>query len=319
MAKEEQSQDTGGSSAGELPVRCEVCGGSEFVLLFKGNIGRNIEQRFSQYAYYDDIYRCSDCGLLAQRQSHDHDAIVSLLKSEKYLDEAIGQLNLKEKQHQFRQLIDIIRRHGTLNGARVLDVGANTGVFLNMLREYTPHLRGIEPSVDAVAAARKFFDLDIQNGVIAELASEDESFDVITIFDVIEHLTHPARDLAQLLPKLRRGGRIYITTHDSGTLYARLWGSHYPMLMYQHFFHFSPKTLARLLERVGYRVVARRHFAKSWSLAYFAELFEKKWPGTLFSKMGRLALAPVLTLPKTRSWRLVWPIREFFMMVAERP
>jgi 2-polyprenyl-3-methyl-5-hydroxy-6-metoxy-1,4-benzoquinol methylase len=305
-------------SSPELPIRCEVCGGSGFALLFKGNIGRNIEQRFSQYAYYDDIYRCGDCGLLVQRQSHDYDAIVRLLKSEKYLDEAIGALNLTEKHHQFRQLIDIIRRHGTLDDARVLDVGANTGVFLNMLREYTPHLRGIEPSSDAVAAARERFGLDVQNGVIAELAAEDESFDVITMFDVIEHLTHPARDLAHLLPKLRPGGRIYITTHDAGTLYARLWGSHYPMLMYQHFFHFSPKTLGRLLERVGYRVVAHQHFAKSWSLAYFAELFEKKWPGTLFSKLGRLSLAPVLALPGARSWRVVWPVREFFMVVAER-
>jgi 2-polyprenyl-3-methyl-5-hydroxy-6-metoxy-1,4-benzoquinol methylase len=302
----------------EFPASCEVCGGSNFAFLYKGNIDRNIEQRFSQYAYYDDIYRCRDCGVLVQRQRHNDDTIVGLLKSEKYLDERIGELNLEEKHHQFRQLLGIIRNYSELKDARVLDVGANTGVFLDMVREFTPHVRGIEPSTEAAAAARERFGLDVQNGVIAELSADDASFDVITMFDVIEHLTHPSRDLAILHSKLRPGGRIYISTHDSGTLYARLWGSHYPMLMYQHFFHFSPKTLSRLMERQGFRVVACRHFAKSWSLVYFSELFEKKWPGTLFSKLARLALTPILALPGAKSRRLVWPIREFFILVAER-
>src|SRR5882757_2584638 len=232
-----------------LPTECPACGANDIHFLFPGNIGRNIDERFSQYAYYDDIFRCGQCGLLSQRQSKDTASIISLLMAEKYLDETIGTLNLVEKNQQFSILLDLIRRHTSLADKQVLDVGANTGVFLSMLKDDTPHLSGVEPSSEAATSARQTFGLDVENAVIAKASLKPESFDVITMFDVVEHLTDPLSDLMILHRALKLGGRIFITTHDSGTLYVKLLGKRYPMLMYQHFYHFSPKSLALMLQR----------------------------------------------------------------------
>ena len=87
----------------EIPglSKCNLCGNNDFKLLFHGNIGDDVGSRFSQYAYYDDIYRCNNCRLVAQRQLYDGEAIKQFLQEEKYLDEAIGNLNLVEKHFQF--------------------------------------------------------------------------------------------------------------------------------------------------------------------------------------------------------------------------
>jgi 2-polyprenyl-3-methyl-5-hydroxy-6-metoxy-1,4-benzoquinol methylase len=297
---------------------CDVCGGSRFSLAFRGNLDNNREERFSQYAYFDDIYRCDNCGLLVQQQMLDPTQIERLLKDEKYLDETIGELNLSEKHLQFHQLEELMGRHVPLDQIRLLDVGANTGVFLNMMRRRTETLRGIEPSAEAAQAAREHFGLDVQTAVIAEADVPESTVDVITMFDVIEHLTAPSRDLSILAQKLAPGGHICITTHDAGIAYARLLGRNYPMFMYQHFFHFTPKTLGRLLEKCGFRVVAVDHFAKSWSLSYFDQIFQKKWPDSLLARGVHAALAPMLAVPFLASRRITWPVREFFLCVAQK-
>jgi SAM-dependent methyltransferase len=300
------------------PTECPACGARSFRLVFPGNIGRNVDDRFSQYAFYDDMFRCGGCGLLAQRQSKDTESIIRLLAAEKYLDETIGVLNLAEKNHQFSILIAMMRRHVSLAHKRVLDVGANTGVFLDLLKADTDYRCGIEPSKEAASAARERFGLNVQNAVIATARLPDQAFDVITMFDVVEHLTEPVSDFTNLRRTLKPGGRIFITTHDIDTLYARLLGKRYPMLMYQHFYHFSPETLAMLLRRAGLRVVATDRFFKSWSIAYLHELFGKKWPHSIVSKAIQLVSRPLLWSDHTRLMRVIWPIREFFMCVAER-
>ncbi len=300
-----------------IPAQCPCYGKTVFDFAFAGNIGRKVEARFSQYAFYDDLYRCRSCGLLAQKQI-DRATIVELLKAERYLDETIGKLNLAEKHCQFDILIDLIGRHASLAEARLLDVGANTGVFLKSVGAYTSRARGLEPSREAAQSGRETLGVDIENAVIGEANLPPASFDIITMFDVVEHLCAPESDLAVLRDALAPGGRLFITTHDIDTTYARLLGRHYPMLMYQHFFHFSPKTLGMLLERIGMRVVATHYFPKSWSVAYLAELPEKKWPGSLTSKLLSAMLAPLTASERLKRLRITWPLREFFLCVAER-
>lgn len=298
---------------------CALCGQNAYELLFHGNIGDDIGSRFSQYAYYDDIYRCRVCGLVVQHCRHNQATIAGLLKAEKYLDEAIGELNLREKHVQFETLLGIVENYRPVAGKRVLDVGANTGLFLSMVRGRAASVRGIEPSQEAAENARREFGLDVQDCLVAEADLPDEAFDVITMFDVIEHLTDPAADLAFLARKVAPGGAIFISTHDIGTWLAKLSGPGYPMLMYQHFFHFTPHTLGLMVERAGLRVLGHRRFLKSWSFEYIYNLIEKKWPGTRRSRLLRAVLAPLMGIEAVRRARITSPQRDFFILVAERP
>lgn len=317
-----QTKEAGGGAglqSGPPEGTCNLCGGRDHVLLIPGNLGDRRPARFSQYAWFDDIYRCRGCGLVAQHRRHDIDEIINLLRSELYLDEAIGPLNIVEKDVQFATLIEVMREFGDLAGASVFDVGANTGVFLNCLRPLVGQVAGLEPSAEAASEARSRFGLDVRQGVIADIPLPSAAFDIITMWDVVEHLYDPKGDVARLCHSLRPGGRLFVSTHDIGSLLARISGRRYPMLMYQHFYHFTPATLGRLLTDAGLRVLGTRYFFKSWSCAYLFHLIEKKWPESPVAKRIEAALAPLVRIDGIGRRRLVMPMRDFFVMAAERP
>lgn len=312
-------RDRSGMKSNNKQLKCNLCGSRDLKLMFKGNIDLASLDRFSQYALHGDIYRCLSCEFVIQDVVHEIDEIVELLRSEKYLDEAIGILNLEEKPDFFKLHIDYMRRQCRLDGAAVLDVGANTGIFLNEMKAYSQSLQGIEPSTEAAETARTNFGHDVQNAVIADADLENDSFDIITMWDVIEHLYDPRGDLARLLPKLKPGGKIFISTHDVDGLFAKIMGKRYPMFMYQHFFHFSKKTLTRMMENAGFRVMETSTFYKSWNFGYLYYLLEKLWPESDMAKVAQEILHPLMRVETIRKLKIIIPIRNFFVIVAERP
>jgi len=300
-----------------MPV-CNLCGEKNYELLFKGNIGDDIGTRFSQYAYYDDIYRCKNCWLVSQRQRYSTAKIKFYLQKEKYLDETIGRLNLTEKQTQFEVITRIIEKYCSIVDKRLLDVGANTGIFLSTIRNKVGSAQGIEASTEAAEAARDIYGLNVQSGVIEEVNLPDDHFDIVTMFDVVEHLTNPMNDLKILHQKLKLGGKIFITTHDIETWLAKISGRHYPMLMYQHFFHFSPKTLTRMMVSSGFNVIKYERFLKSWSFEYLYNLIDKTWPKTKFGAFLKFLFLPFYRNAYIRKLRIVSPVREFFVIIASK-
>jgi 2-polyprenyl-3-methyl-5-hydroxy-6-metoxy-1,4-benzoquinol methylase len=300
-------------------VECNLCQSTDFKLLHKGNIDLNSSDRFSQYSWYGDLYQCEACGFVTQELKHSVDEILQLLKDEKYLDETIGDLNLEEKGVQFRKLISMMKKSCTVKDAKLLDVGANTGVFLREFKEYSSDIQGIEPSEEAAKAARELFGHNVQNAVVAEAQIDDDQFDIITMWDVIEHLYDPRNDLETLFKKLKPGGVIFITTHDASDWFAKTMGANYPAYMYQHFFHFSHATLTLMLENVGFRVVGLNSFCKSWSYGYLREMLSKIWPDSLLISFLRVLMKPVLLIPGAAQCQISVPISNFFIIAAQRP
>jgi 2-polyprenyl-3-methyl-5-hydroxy-6-metoxy-1,4-benzoquinol methylase len=286
--------------------------------LFEGNIENRVIDRFSQYAFFGDIYRCEQCGLVQQKPEHDINQIAELLKEEKYLDEEIGKLNSEEKGDEFRRHLRYIQRFCSINNAAVLDIGANTGVFLNECLQFTHNLIGIEPSEEACAACQEK-GLNVHCTVLAGAPVAEGSCDIVTMWDVVEHLFNPKHDLQAVLNKIKPGGKLFISTHDIDGFFARFTGKRYPMLMYQHFFHFSPKTLKAMLENCGFEVVGCKHFCKSWSVKYLYLLLYKLWPQSKLIKMILAITGRIVNMRVIKSTRITIPIPNFFIMTAQRP
>lgn len=103
------------------------------------------------------------------------------------------------------------RRLGPARGRRLLDFGCGSGRFLLAARGQGWAVRGIEPAQPAVAAAVAL-GLAVSTQTPAELAAVDAQFEVITAFDVLEHLPDPVAALLALRPLLRPGGTLFVTT-----------------------------------------------------------------------------------------------------------
>ena len=149
---------------------------------------------------------------------------------------------------------------------------------------------GVEPSEWAANFAREN-QLPILNGTLHNPELEDESFDVITMFDVIEHLGDPLGELRQAYTKLKPGGTIAVHTMDVDSLISRLMGKRWPWYMAMHVQYFSQATMAQFLEKAGFEVIWTGTQGRYLRLHYLAGRLHG-----IHSLLGRLADFTVNTL-----------------------
>ena len=169
---------------------------------------------------------------------------------------------------QFRK--EAIAQHKQ-SGA-LLDLGCSSGSFLEYVRSAAWELYGIEMSADGARTAEDRTGAHVFVGDVLNAPFSPESFDVITCFDVLEHLYEPRRVMARVGEWLKPGGIFYILVPNVDSAEARVFGSYWHGLeLPRHLFHYSPTSLRILAESAGLQVVSletRRNPAVGTSLRY---------------------------------------------------
>lgn len=136
---------------------------------------------------------------------------------------------------------------------RSLDIGSSSGEFVYRLHTLGYQAKGIEPHQGYATYARNMLGIDINNGTLQHcLANEaPSSFDLISMFHVLEHLPDPVAALRTIGEKLKSEGLLYIEVPNA----MRLCSPNY-MFFKAHTLYFTGHTLRTLLEKSGYKVVA---------------------------------------------------------------
>ncbi len=155
---------------------------------------------------------------------------------------------------------------GRVPGRRLLDVGCGYGHFLALARDQGWEATGLEPSIEAVEAARGIPGVRILKGNIADLAGRPERFDCITAWNVLELVADPRRDLGLLVDLLSPGGWLLVRVLNGAVHYAAWrwgsalsrWGDFSPPAMF-HNHGFSARALEGLLRAVGLREISVRN------------------------------------------------------------
>jgi SAM-dependent methyltransferase len=160
-------------------------------------------------------------------------------------------LNLRTCRRRSR----LVNRHMPTPG-RVLDVGCAAGFFLQVMAEHGWDVHGIEPS-DAIRpeAAARLGAHRIHGGFLKGSPFEPESFDLITLWDVLEHIPDPLAALRRIHALLRPEGTLILETQNVRSVTASVLGRrwhHYKLA--EHLFHFHPGTIRQALEETGFRV-----------------------------------------------------------------
>jgi SAM-dependent methyltransferase len=154
----------------------------------------------------------------------------------------------------------------------LLDLGCSSGSFLEFMRSEPWKLYGIEMSKDSADIAEAASGAEIFVGDILKAPFGRESFDVITCFDVLEHLYEPRLVLAKVGEWLKPGGIFYVLVPNVDSAEARAFGSYWHGLeLPRHLFHYSPASLKFLAKSAGLREVSvqtRRNPAVGTSLRY---------------------------------------------------
>jgi ubiquinone/menaquinone biosynthesis C-methylase UbiE len=219
----------------------------------------------SGYGAHPPIVRCRRCGLVYTDPRPEDEGILQTYQAVEdplYVEEREGRVLTFE--HHLKPLE---RLTGEPDGRPLLDVGAYTGVFVEIATEHGWQAWGLEPSRWAVEQARSRGHKMVQ-GTLETASLPSGHFDVVTMWDVIEHLTDPRDALRRAHRLLVPGGLLVVHTIDIESLFARLLGPRWPWLMEMHIYYFSRSTLRAMLERCGFRVLSDRPQGRYLRLGY---------------------------------------------------
>jgi 2-polyprenyl-3-methyl-5-hydroxy-6-metoxy-1,4-benzoquinol methylase len=136
---------------------------------------------------------------------------------------------------------------------KLLDVGCGIGYFLEVAIKRGWEVFGTEYTDEAIEICRKK-GISMHKGVLNPENYEEESFDIITSFEVIEHINNPIPELKNFYKLLRKGGLVYLTTPNFNSLLRYRLKSEYNVICYpEHLSYYTPKTLKKVFLNTGFQ------------------------------------------------------------------
>ena len=270
-------------------VRCNLCGSDDTVIRYPGTIeapGKPDDWSayactHSGYGRHHTIVECRQCGLVytnPRADSHDIADTYEAVQDPLYVEEREGRV--LTFRHHLQPLERVV---GSPEGRPLLDVGCHIGVFVEIAARRGWEAWGVEPSLWAVERAQAN-GLHVVQGTTATADLPTGYFDVVTLWDVIEHLADPRGELERVHRLLKPGGVVVVHTIDIDSLLARLMGARWPWLMEMHVYYFSRRTLRMMLQQCGFEVISDRPQGRYLRLGYLANRI-----GALMPVVGRPA------------------------------
>ena len=203
------------------------------------------------------ILKCVNCGLFTLRPKllpqeigkYYPDHYFSFVKAIE--DEASFFRKLDRKIGLERRIRQVAKR-AKKNG-KILDIGCATGVFLNGMKSRGWVCYGVEPDRSAADYARKRFGLDIYHGYLEDAALPDDSYDVVTLFDVLEDTYDPLSILREIYRILKPDGT-FIGIVPNAKAWENNWFGPYWVGwdVPRHYHVFTPETILQVLSICGF-------------------------------------------------------------------
>jgi len=163
---------------------------------------------------------------------------------------------------------------------RLLDVGCATGFFMDEARKRGWTVEGLDVSSFGVSYAQEHFNLAAHHGALTDLTFEPASYNLVTMWDVIEHVPDPRAYTLRAAELLRPGGLISLATPDIDSIPARLAGRRWVgfKLSEEHVYYFSVRTLSQMLVAAGFEIIDVRHIGKYVPLRLFRDRLGMYFP-----------------------------------------
>jgi 2-polyprenyl-3-methyl-5-hydroxy-6-metoxy-1,4-benzoquinol methylase len=225
-------------------TRCNLCGADDFTI---------IEDEERPYC----VLKCLHCGLVFV------DPVPELTDLSTHYDEGYyaewmeGQK--EQRSRMWGRRLKSLEKHR--RPGRLLDVGCATGTFLQLAQDSGWEVRGTEYSAYAAKYTAEHLKADIFCGELVDARYEEASFDVVTFWHVLEHVTDPTRYLEDARRILKPSGLLVIAVPNVNDLvmqaaYRVVKGR--PLRLFTrgereiHLFHFSAVTLQAYLQKTGF-------------------------------------------------------------------
>ena len=244
---------------------CRICGSKESDLFRKSGLtGPLTSDHFKitdyQYGVTGELRKCRQCGFI---QCTDPDKVLPFYEEMEDPDYEKGRDYRLLQESRVLRFLKKIKPEGSL-----LDVGAGSGMLVEAAARMGYDAEGIEPSKWLHAAAQKH-GLPVHLGTFPHPATPG-LYDIITLVDVLEHVTDPLDLMTDLRRGLNKDGLLALVTPDVRSLPARIFKKRWWHYRVAHRGYFSRNSLAVLAGKAGLELLTLKRPAWYFSAGYLA-------------------------------------------------
>ena len=268
-------------------VKCNLCVSNDFKVVYnakyKNEKDEDLVKKFRASGdefLIDQVVKCNKCSLEYINPRLKSNEIVKGY-SEGSDETFVSQANAREYTFfdSLKNIEKILPKKG-----KVLDVGTAGGSFLAAAKKRGWKVYGCEPNKWMAKWGKKNYGIEIKSGTLFDQGYKKDFFDLITLWDVIEHTTDPSKVLKKCNQILKNKGILVVNYPDIGSLIARLTKRKWPFLISVHLYYFTRSTMTSMLKKAGFEIVQiKPHFQKLelGYLCYRAGTYSK-----ILSKIG---------------------------------
>lgn len=250
-------------------VSCGICNSNDSNIVYPelpeiNNL--NPKKVFSSSSHsisVEQIVKCKKCGLVYVNPRFKTSIIVGGYSS------AIDHDYISQEKARIKTFMKCLSVLNLYSGQRgkLLDIGAAAGYFVKVAQDDGWKAEGVEPSHWMAKYAQKL-GVKVQPGTIHDNKFKAGSFDAVTYWDVLEHVPNPLMDLKKTNKLLRKGGTLIVNYPDLDSLPAKIFKRKWWFILSIHLWYFTPKTIAKLLNKTGFKVIKIQPHIQSLELGY---------------------------------------------------
>ncbi|MEO6061322.1 MAG: class I SAM-dependent methyltransferase [Thermoflexales bacterium] len=280
-----------------VAMQCELCGAVNSQPALKGG------DRLMGVPGVFALRRCLACGTFGQDPVPGDDTLLSFypLDYGPYQSGGIlSRLGAESGLRRRERHVDSLK----LNAGSLLDVGCATGLFLDRMRRRGWRCVGVEFNPKIAQRARDDFGLAVVTGTLETAQFPDAAIDLVTLWDVLEHVQSPRRTLLEIARVMRPGGWLVIRVPDPESLGAQIFGRFWAGWDLPRHLWIAPRTaLERALGEAGFCL--KRTSASSGRFSIFAasvrytarDRIKSVWIANAIAFVANSLIARVLTAP----------------------
>ncbi|MEM2676114.1 MAG: class I SAM-dependent methyltransferase [Candidatus Bathyarchaeia archaeon] len=283
-------------------VACDLCGNDDTEIVF---VERDRLHHIDGVFY---LVRCRQCGLMYINPRPTFEEIRRYYPRDYHAYKAYDHASLIARfdyRYGIRKRCQAVIVHTGLRGGRILDIGCATGGFLDAMRHWGDwELYGVEIDAEAANYAKEHLGLNVFAGTLVDANYPDDFFDVVTLWNVLEHLHQPQATLFEISRIIRPRGWLIISLPNPDCIEAKIFGRYWAGLdAPRHLYIYSRHTLRQALDKAGFIIkkilsFTGRYHVLALSLSFWVDdrISSERWRRWLKRIIYSLPLR-LLTLP----------------------
>lgn len=242
---------------------------------------------------YPGILKCPSCNHVFADSRFTDEELKELYSREYFFGEEYSNYLADQRvlEKNFQSRLKVLKSFCSFHSS-LLEIGSAYGFFLNLARKDFQQTKGIDICTDGVQYAQKTFDLNVECREFLQLDFKEKTFDVICLWDTIEHLQAPQLYIEKIGQLAKKGSLIAITTGDVASFNAKFRGKKWRLIHPPtHLHYFSQNSMVKLLDNCGFEVIYNQYcgFYRSMNnIAYNLFVLRSDWNFlyAILKKMG---------------------------------